>query len=63
MKLNRGSGTQDVVVTEQVYPTYQGAVIVCQGADDPAVCLSVTEAVAVLTGLGSEKITVVKWND
>lgn len=61
VKLNRGSGTQDVVITEQIYPTYQGAVIVCQGADDPKVCLSVTEAVAVLTGLSSEKISVVKW--
>ena len=61
VKLNRGSGTQDVVITEQIYPTYQGAVIVCQGANDPTVCLAVTEAVAVLTGLSSEKISVVKW--
>lgn len=61
VKLNRGSGAQDVVITEQIYPTYQGAVIVCQGADAPKVCLSVTEAVAVLTGLSSEKISVVKW--
>ena len=61
VKLNRGSGAQDVVITEQIYPIYQGAVIVCQGADDPKVCLSVTEAVAVLTGLSSERISVVKW--
>ena len=61
VKLNRGSGSQDVVITEQIYPTYQGAVIVCQGAENPSVKLAVTEAVAVLTGLSSEKITVVKW--
>lgn len=61
VKLNRGSGSQDVVITEQIYPTYQGAVIVCQGAENPSVKLAVTEAVAVLTGLSSEKISVVKW--
>ena len=27
--LNRGSGYEDVVVTEQTYPVYQGAVVVC----------------------------------
>lgn len=60
--LNRGSGYQDIVVTQQFYPDYQGAVVVCQGADQAAVRLAVTEAVAVLTGLISDRITVVKWN-
>ena len=60
--LNRGSGYQDVVVTQQVYPSYQGALVVCQGADRAAVRLAVTEAVSALTGLSSDKITVVKWN-
>ena len=58
--LNRGSGYEDVVVTEQTYPVYQGAVIVCQGADS-GVHLAVVQAVSVLTGLGSDKITVVQW--
>lgn len=61
VKLNRGSGCQDVVITEQTYPVYQGAVVVCQGAENAKVRLSVIEAVAVLTGLSSEKISVVKW--
>lgn len=60
--LNRGSGYQDVVITQQVYPSYQGALVVCQGADQAAVRLAVTEAVSALTGLSSDKITVVKWN-
>ena len=60
--LNRGSGYQDVVITQQVYPSYQGALVVCQGADRAAVRLAVTEAVSALTGLSSDKITVVKWN-
>lgn len=60
--LDRGSGYEDVVITRQIYPVYQGALIVCQGADQAAVRLAVTEAIAALTGLSSEKITVVKWN-
>ena len=60
--LNRGSGQQEVVVTRETYPVYQGAVVVCEGADNAAVCLRVTEAVAVLTGLSSDKISVAKWN-
>ncbi len=59
--LNRGSGYEDVVVTEQTYPIYQGAVVVCQGAGDSSVHLAVIQAVSVLTGLGSDKITVVQW--
>ena len=51
----------DVVVTEQTYPVYQGAVVVCQGAGDSGVHLAVVQAVSVLTGLGSDKITVVQW--
>ena len=60
--INRGSGQQDVVITQQRYPVYQGAVVVCQGADRASVRLAVTEAVAALTGLSSDKISVVKWN-
>lgn len=60
--VNRGSGYEDVIVTQQVYPLYQGAVVVCQGGDRAAVRLAVTEAVAALTGLSSDKISVVKWN-
>lgn len=41
-------------------PIYLGAVIVCQGADNPAVKLAVTDAVSRLTGLGSDKISVLK---
>ena len=41
-------------------PVYLGAIIVCQGADDPAVRLSLTDAVAKVTGLRSDKITILK---
>ena len=62
VKLNRGSGQQEVVITSEIYPAYLGAVVVCDGADDPSVRLCIIEAIAVLTGLSSEKISVAKWN-
>lgn len=41
-------------------PVYLGAVIVCQGGDNPVVRLAVVEAVSSVTGLGADKITVLK---
>jgi stage III sporulation protein AG len=50
-----------VVVTQRRYPTYRGALVVCRGGDRPEVKLAVTEAVAALTGLSADRITVAKW--
>ena len=50
---------RDVGETE-VLLSGSGAVIVCQGAEDPDVRLNVTNAVAAYTGLGSDKIRVIK---
>ena len=61
--LNRGSGYQEVIITNQVYPVYQGALIVCQGAGSSAVRLALIEAVSALTGLSTDRITVVKWKE
>ena len=41
-------------------PKYLGAVILCQGADNPAVRLSIIDAVKKITGLGADKISVLK---
>lgn len=41
-------------------PTYLGAVVLCQGAENSAVKLAITEAVSNATGLGYHKITVLK---
>lgn len=41
-------------------PVYQGAVVVCQGAEDPQVRLAIVEAVSCATGLGADRITVVR---
>ena len=55
-----GSGTEPVTV-RQTYPTYRGALVVCQGGDRAEVRLAVTEAVAALTGLTTDRVTVAKW--
>lgn len=56
--ISTGSGTQEVVVQTQLYPEFRGALIVCEGGDDPGVKLLITQAVSSLTGLGSARITV-----
>lgn len=48
------------VVTQVRYATFTGAVVVCDGAGSASVRLRVTQAVSSLTGLGSDKITVIK---
>lgn len=41
-------------------PVYLGAVVVAQGGDDPSVKLAIVEAVSNVTGLGADKIAVLK---
>lgn len=41
-------------------PVYLGAVVICQGGNDPVVRLAVVDAVADATGLTSDRITVLK---
>ena len=43
-------------------PVYLGAVVLCQGADDPVVCLAIVDAVSKATGLGANQISVLKMN-
>ena len=52
-----------VVVTQEKYPQYRGALVVCEGGGNDAVRLQVVSAVSALTGLGSDRIAVVKWQD
>ncbi len=56
-----GAGGEDVVVTQERYPQYRGALVVCDGGGSDAVRLAVTGAVSALTGLGSDRIAVVRW--
>jgi stage III sporulation protein AG len=57
------SSQQEAVVVRRIYPKYRGALVVAQGADNLTVKLAITQAVAGLTGLGSDKITVIKMKD
>jgi stage III sporulation protein AG len=51
---------ENPVLQQTVGPVYQGAVVLCQGAADAAVRLAVVEAVSKATGLGADKICVLK---
>ena len=57
--VNTGSGQETVLLTQK-YPTFQGALVVCQGGDSAEVRLLLTQAVSALTGLGADRITVCK---
>lgn len=48
------------LIQQTLPPVYLGAIIVCEGADDPKVKLAICEAVAKVTGLGMNQISVVK---
>ena len=51
---------QSGLVVQILPPRYLGAVVVCQGAEDPTVRLAIAEAVSSLTGLGMYKISIVR---
>lgn len=53
-------GGQETVLLTQKYPTFQGALVVCQGGDSAEIRLLLTQAVSALTGLGADRITVCK---
>lgn len=48
------------LVSQVIPQKYLGAIIVCQGADNPSVKLAITQAVAKITGLGTDAICVLK---
>lgn len=54
---DRGEGG---LIVRKDPPKYQGAIIVCDGADDAFVCLQIVEAVSRATGLGADRISVLK---
>ena len=54
------NGNQHPVPVSRSYPRFQGAVALCRGGDSPGVQLAIKEAISALTGLGMDKITVLK---
>lgn len=55
-----GDRVESGLVQQVVPPKYQGAIVVCQGADDAVVRLAIVEAVSKVTGLGADRISVLK---
>ena len=53
-------GNETGLIQYVIGAKYQGAIIVCQGADKPAVKLALVEAVSRATGLGADQISVLK---
>lgn len=51
---------EQALLVQIIPPCYCGAVILCQGGDKPAVRLAVVEAVSKLTGIGADRICVLK---
>ena len=58
--LTDSTRNQGGMVQQILAPQYRGAVVVCQGADDPKVKLAIMEAVKNMTGLGYDRISVLK---
>lgn len=52
--------SQSGLVVQKNPPTYLGAIVLCEGAEDPAVKLSIVEAVSKATGLRANEISVLK---
>lgn len=58
--VSKGSGAQEAVLIEQVYPDFQGALVISAGGEKPTVRLKLVEAVSALTGLGADQISICK---
>lgn len=61
--LSDGSYGEQPVRVKNVYPTFRGAVVLCEGGDQISVRLAVTEAVSTACGLQTDKITVLKMQN
>ena len=58
--VSRGSEGEETVTLQLCAEEYRGAVVVAEGGEDPAVVLALTRAVSAVTGLGADRITVMK---
>lgn len=60
--VSQGSGVEQSVPVQSIYPKFQGALVVCPGAGVPQVKLELLEAVRALTGLSTERISICEGN-
>lgn len=55
-----GSRNETGLIYQKIPPSYKGAIILAQGGDDPTVKLALVDAVSNITGLGTDKISILK---
>lgn len=58
--MTTSGGTESGLITSVSPPIYLGAIVVCQGGDDPSVRLAVSQAVSSVTGISTDRISVLK---
>lgn len=58
--LSDGSYGETPVLIKSKYPTFRGAVILCEGADSDTVRLQIVQAVSALCGISSDHISISK---
>ncbi len=56
--ISTGTGTEEAVSVKTIYPEFQGALVICEGADQAGVKLDVLKAVSAVTGLRSDQISI-----
>ena len=56
--VSQGSGQTAAVTVEETGTQFQGALVVCDGGNNPTVKLQVLNGVAALTGLGADQISI-----
>lgn len=61
--LSEGSGKQSPIVVKEIYPSFRGALVICDGADDISTRARVIDSVSALTGLTSDRISVIKMKN
>ncbi len=61
--LSEGSGRESPLLVKEIYPKFRGAVVICDGANKKEVEVMVIESISALTGLSSDKISVVKMKN
>jgi len=62
MTLRGADGSETALVKVWKYPEYRGALIICQGGDDPKIRLQVTQAVSRLLAISSDAVIVMKMD-
>ncbi len=58
--MSEGSGVEGALIVKRNYPEFRGATIICEGALRNDVKTNIVASVSALTGLSTDKISVVK---